>query len=62
MSIFKLFTEKVDQLEVEGQESRLAQVARSYQQQVAEANQLLRDRQALTRETRQAENSSKQPA
>jgi hypothetical protein len=62
MSIFKRFAEKVEQIAVEGQESQSAQIARTYQQHVEEANQLLRDKQALARETRQSENSSRQPA
>ena len=62
MSVFKLFTEKVEQLAVEGQESQLSQAVRSYQHQTEEANQLLRDKQALAREARPSAPTSKQPA
>jgi tRNA A-37 threonylcarbamoyl transferase component Bud32 len=58
MSVFKLFTEKLVQLGTKGQEKPLAQVVRSYQKQVDEANQILRTTQALEREARRSNRSS----
>jgi hypothetical protein len=54
MSVFNIFRDRAEQLEPEGQESVLKDTAQTYQRQTNDANQLLRDKQALERETRQS--------
>lgn len=58
MSVFNLFKDKVQQLAIESDVDSLPKIAQSYRQQIDEANQFLRDKQAVERQAHQSNRSS----